>query len=180
MTCKVIIDADRPCQLVNQSIDSCVTHNDEKSFGACSRLVRRHTALARTLRSLPICIWYLEFVSSRFLVHTGILHEAPACTLYFGINLWCRSQDHKIARRLVSIAMTDFLCWFPVGLLGALSSQGVVISSEVNVGIAIFVLPLNSALNPFLYTLNTLLERLSQAKEEQLLLLLQKQMEERA
>ena len=39
------------------------------------------------------------------------------------------------------------------------TSTGVPISGEVNVAVAIFVLPLNSALNPFLYTLNILKER---------------------
>nr|KAG5697416.1 hypothetical protein BaRGS_008842 [Batillaria attramentaria] len=75
------------------------------------------------------------------------------------------SKDHDIARRLITVAMSDFLCWFPIGLLGLLASNGVPIPGEVNVAMAIFVLPLNSALNPFLYTLNMLLERKRRAKE---------------
>ena len=43
-------------------------------------------------------------------------------------------------------------------MLGLLSSAGFPISGEVNIAVAIFVLPLNSALNPFLHTLNTLME----------------------
>nr|KAG5702004.1 hypothetical protein BaRGS_015739 [Batillaria attramentaria] len=70
-----------------------------------------------------------------------------------------------IARRLFLIVFTDFLCWFPVGLLGLLASQEIPISGEVNVWIAIFVLPLNSALNPFLYTLNGLAEQWRKQRE---------------
>ena len=70
-----------------------------------------------------------------------------------------QSHDLTIARRLLTVAMSDFLCWFPIGLLGLLSSSGVPIPGEVNVAMAIFVLPFNSALNPFLYTLNVVLER---------------------
>jgi hypothetical protein len=79
-----------------------------------------------------------------------------------------KSKDVTVARRLITVAMSDFLCWFPIGLLGLLSSRGVPIPGEVNVGMAVFVLPLNSALNPFLYTLNVIMERRARAREERL------------
>jgi len=80
-----------------------------------------------------------------------------------------KSNDLRIARRLITVALSDFLCWFPIGLLGLLASQGIPIPGEVNVGMAIFVLPLNSALNPFLYTLNIILERRRRSHDEKLL-----------
>ena len=79
-----------------------------------------------------------------------------------------KDQDVAIARRLITIAVSDFLCWFPIGLLGVLASLGVSIPGEVSVSMAILVLPLNSALNPFLYNLNMLLERRRQATEQRL------------
>ena len=79
------------------------------------------------------------------------------------------SRDLTVARRLVSVAVTDFLCWFPIGLCGLLASTDVPIPSEVNVGLAIFVLPLNSALNPFMYTFNTVMEKRKKFKEAALL-----------
>ena len=88
------------------------------------------------------------------------------------------SKDVTLARRLITVAMTDFLCWFPIGLLGILAIKGLPISSEVNVAIAIFVLPLNSAINPFLYTLNRLLEKRRRQKEERLKQYLLKQMKQ--
>nr|KAG5702078.1 hypothetical protein BaRGS_032327 [Batillaria attramentaria] len=78
------------------------------------------------------------------------------------------SKDLTIARRLIAVVMSDFLCWFPIGLLGLMSSNGVPVSGEVNVAMAIFVLPCNSALNPFLYTFNMLLERRQKANEQRL------------
>ena len=80
-----------------------------------------------------------------------------------------QSRDIAIARTLATIVLTDFLCWFPIGLLGLLASVGVPIPDEVNVGIAIFVLPLNSALNPFLYTLNMQMERRRRATEAEMI-----------
>nr|KAG5696554.1 hypothetical protein BaRGS_030422 [Batillaria attramentaria] len=79
-----------------------------------------------------------------------------------------KSQDLTIARRLITIAMSDFLCWFPIGVLGLLASSGTPVPSEVNVAVAILLLPINSALNPFLYTINMILERRRLAQERRL------------
>nr|KAG5711572.1 hypothetical protein BaRGS_016754 [Batillaria attramentaria] len=79
-----------------------------------------------------------------------------------------KNQDQDIARRLLSVVVTDFLCWFPIGVLGLLASKGVAIPSEVNVAVAICVLPLNSAVNPLLYTLNSVLEKQRQRHERRL------------
>nr|KAG5694377.1 hypothetical protein BaRGS_002231 [Batillaria attramentaria] len=75
-----------------------------------------------------------------------------------------RQQEVTIARRLFLIIFSDFCCWFPIGLMGLLASSGTPIPGVVNVWAAIFVVPLNSALNPFLYTLNTLSERLAKKR----------------
>ena len=80
-----------------------------------------------------------------------------------------KARDLVVARRLATVVLSDFCCWFPIGLLGLLASQGLAVSGEVNVAMAIFVLPLNSALNPFLYTLNMIKEKRQRAKEEKLL-----------
>ena len=75
-------------------------------------------------------------------------------------------QEMVIARRLFLVVLSDFCCWFPIGLMGLLASSGFPISEWVNVWAAVFVLPLNSALNPFLYTLNSLLERWRKQRDD--------------
>ena len=80
-----------------------------------------------------------------------------------------RNKDLAVAQRLFTVVVSDFLCWFPIGLMGLLASRNIPISGEVNVGMAIFVLPLNSALNPFLYSLNTIQARRARAREQRLL-----------
>nr|KAG5687080.1 hypothetical protein BaRGS_017098 [Batillaria attramentaria] len=77
-----------------------------------------------------------------------------------------RKQDTVIARRLFLIVCTDFCCWFPIGLMGLLASSGIPIPGVVNVLAAVFVLPINSAINPFLYTINALLERRANKMEQ--------------
>ena len=80
-----------------------------------------------------------------------------------------RSKELAVARRLFAVMASDFLCWFPIGLLGLLASRDVSVSGEVNVGMAIFVMPLNSALNPFLYSLSTIQARRDRTREKKLL-----------
>ena len=80
-----------------------------------------------------------------------------------------RRKDLTVAQRLFTVVVSDFLCWFPIGLLGLLASRDTPISGEVNVGMAIFVMPLNSALNPFLYSLNAVRARRARTREQKLL-----------
>ena len=84
------------------------------------------------------------------------------------------SRDLTVARRLITVVVSDFLCWFPIGVLGLMANSGTPVPGEVNVAMAIFVLPLNSALNPFLYTFNMLMEKRCKAREARLLEFLQK------
>ena len=79
------------------------------------------------------------------------------------------SRDATIARGLTTIVLSDFLSWFPIGLLGVLGSTGTPIPDEFNVAVAIFVMPFNSALNPFLYTFNVLMEKRRKAQKAYLL-----------
>ncbi|XP_046351940.2 G-protein coupled receptor GRL101-like [Haliotis rufescens] len=61
------------------------------------------------------------------------------------------SQDVEVAKRLLLIVSTDFLCWFPVGIMSLLALTGIKIGVEMFAWTAVFILPVNSALNPFLY-----------------------------
>ncbi|CAL1530162.1 unnamed protein product, partial [Lymnaea stagnalis] len=64
-------------------------------------------------------------------------------------------SDAAMARRMTLIVMTDFACWIPIILLGFVSLAGGHASNDVYAWVAVFVLPLNSAVNPVLYTLST-------------------------
>ena len=56
------------------------------------------------------------------------------------------------ARRLLTVAVSYSLCRFLIGFLGILTSRDMLISEKINVGMAIFVLPLNL----FLYLFSTI------------------------
>ncbi|XP_071078844.1 G-protein coupled receptor GRL101-like [Haliotis cracherodii] len=65
------------------------------------------------------------------------------------------TNDMTIARKLSFIVLTDFVCWFPICVMGLMALQGHIINSGVYAWVAVFVLPINSALNPIIYTLSS-------------------------
>ncbi|XP_044739082.1 relaxin receptor 2 [Chrysoperla carnea] len=74
-----------------------------------------------------------------------------------GVALRSTQETHEraVALRFSVIVLTDCLCWVPVIFVKITALSGVHISEELYGWLAIFVLPINSALNPVLYTLTT-------------------------
>ncbi|XP_072017687.1 G-protein coupled receptor GRL101-like [Amphiura filiformis] len=69
-----------------------------------------------------------------------------------------RNQELKLAARMAVIVLTDFFCWMPVIILGILVQSEAIDDTKIrhNYGwIVALVLPLNAALNPYLYTFAT-------------------------
>ena len=57
-------------------------------------------------------------------------------------------------KKVFRILATDFCCWFPISLIAILSIAGVPISNTAYAVSAIILLPINSALNPIIYSNN--------------------------
>ena len=73
-----------------------------------------------------------------------------------------RSRDMKeqikLTVKVTAIVATDFLCWFPIILLGILVQVRVVeLPPSVYAWCVTFVLPINSAINPYLYTVSEII-----------------------
>ncbi|XP_047106364.1 G-protein coupled receptor GRL101-like [Schistocerca piceifrons] len=65
------------------------------------------------------------------------------------------AESAVIARRMTLIVAADAACWMPIICLGILSLAGMTVPPQVYAWIAVFVLPLNAAINPILYTIST-------------------------
>ena len=95
-------------------------------------------------------------------------------------------DDYALAKKLAIIVVTDFLCWVrihtisnrnrielhhsnnykcitivnslqvPIILIGFAALGGASISPQVSAWVAVFILPLNSAVNPLLYTISAI------------------------
>ncbi|XP_068953389.1 relaxin receptor 1 isoform X1 [Petaurus breviceps papuanus] len=64
-------------------------------------------------------------------------------------------KEVTLAKRFFFIVFTDALCWIPIFILKFLSLLQVEIPGTITSWVVIFILPINSALNPILYTLTT-------------------------
>lgn len=72
-----------------------------------------------------------------------------------GSQAW-NSNDSRIARRMALLVFTDFLCWSPVAFFALTAAAGSrLVSLEQAKVFTVFVLPLNSCCNPFLYAILT-------------------------
>lgn len=79
-----------------------------------------------------------------------------------------RSREMKMAGKMALIVFTDFACWMPVIILGILIQSGTVeeVPIETYAWIVALVLPLNSALNPYIYTISTEITKLKRRRRE--------------
>src|ERR1700733_3843137 len=78
------------------------------------------------------------------------------CKLIANLLKAWNSNDSRIAKRMALLVFTDFLCWAPIAFFSLTAVCGFnLISLEEAKIFTIFVLPLNSCCNPFLYAIFT-------------------------
>ena len=63
-----------------------------------------------------------------------------------------RNVEMTMARKMALIVLTDCFCWIPPIVVGIMSLNGKSINPQLAVWVAVLIFPINSALNPFLYT----------------------------
>eukprot|EP00057_Strongylocentrotus_purpuratus_P034576 XP_795788.3 PREDICTED: G-protein coupled receptor GRL101-like [Strongylocentrotus purpuratus] len=64
------------------------------------------------------------------------------------------ANEIKMALKMFLIVGTDFCCWMPIVVLGILvQTVGVEVTPDIYAWLVVFVLPINSSLNPYLYTI---------------------------
>ncbi|XP_052120785.1 relaxin receptor 2-like isoform X2 [Frankliniella occidentalis] len=61
--------------------------------------------------------------------------------------------DVDVAKRFFFIVLTDACCWAPIAVMKVLALAHVHISAELYAWVVVFLVPINSAINPVLYTL---------------------------
>lgn len=72
-----------------------------------------------------------------------------------GSQAW-NSNDSRIAKRMALLVFTDLLCWAPIAFVSLTAICGVhLVTLEQAKVFTVFVLPLNSCCNPFLYAILT-------------------------
>ena len=104
--------------------------------------------------------WSLAYVIFLILINGVAFMVLMGCYLRMycairGSQAW-NSNDSRIAKRMALLVFTDFLCWAPIAFFSLTAIAGLqLVSLEEAKVFAIFVLPLNSCANPFLYAIFT-------------------------
>ena len=99
----------------------------------------------------------LNFVSFMFILVAYITMFWTVKRVARAVRSTNLNKESAMAKRLVFIVMTDFCCWMPIIIINILCLTGHFDDPDkiAYVWIAVFVLPLNSSLNPILYTFST-------------------------
>ncbi|RWS06158.1 adenosine A3 receptor-like protein [Dinothrombium tinctorium] len=64
-----------------------------------------------------------------------------------------KKEDVILALRFFFIVLTDCLCWIPIIVIKLIAFADIEISPSIYAWLIVFILPVNSALNPIIYTL---------------------------
>lgn len=118
-------------------------------------------------RKVAVCLPFdtdgssaLAYVAALPLVNGAAFAVLLGCYLKMycairGSQAW-NSNDSRIAKRMALLVFTDFLCWSPIAFFALTATFGVrLVSLEQAKVLTVFVLPLNSCCNPFLYAILT-------------------------
>ena len=99
-----------------------------------------------------VAIFLKSYLSSRQLAKKGTRREVQARKK----NASAR-RERALAKRVFFIILTDCACWMPIIVMGirSLAEKDYSPRGDLPAWIAVFVLPINSALNPIIYTLST-------------------------
>ena len=88
-----------------------------------------------------------------FICYAGIFFTAVQTAKRAG-RVRNDKEERKMAIKMGAIVLTDLACWLPIITLSILVQSGrYVVTPDVYAWIVTFVLPINSAINPFLYTI---------------------------
>ena len=86
--------------------------------------------------------------------YSAIYYIAKSSSSQVGRVSDARMKEIQLAMRMAFLVLTDACCWMPIIIIGILSlTNTVTIPGITYAWTAVFILPLNSSLNPYLYTL---------------------------
>ncbi|XP_033640881.1 relaxin receptor 1-like [Asterias rubens] len=105
-----------------------------------------------------VAIFVIVRRSSRSVAQRGTMARKP-CN---GTSSGAKSQrsasfsrEVKLATRMALVVGTDFCCWMPIIIMGILTQSGTItVPDELYAWTVVFILPINSSLNPYLYTIS--------------------------
>ena len=116
--------------------------------------------------SSKLALSYILFL----LLFTGVVFTAIAiCYIIIFYQVFYRQKatissvsdkkrwkiELKVALRMGTLVLTNFICWFPIALLGISAAVGNSLVNNINFAkwVMVFIFPINACLNPILYSI---------------------------
>ena len=135
-------------------------------FGTLGPWLSIHNSTDRVVASHQLGMYFgiVTFIVLNFMCfiaisicYTGIFVTSIQTAIKAG-RARDNKQERKMAMKMGAIVISDLACWAPIIILSILVQSGRhVVSPRVYTWIVTFVLPINSAINPFLYTFAALI-----------------------
>lgn len=123
--------------------------NDYTKYSICLPLEFDQADLAS-----QVYIWTLLSINTLSFILLLSCYLRMYCAIR-GSQAW-NTNDLRIARRMSILVVTDFLCWTPIIFTAISSLLGHhLVGTQGLKTLTIFILPLNSIANPFLYAITT-------------------------
>ncbi|XP_061179593.1 G-protein coupled receptor GRL101-like [Saccostrea echinata] len=98
---------------------------------------------------------FIAILFGQFVIFTDVVRMGKKTALHS-----CSQQRRReigLAKTLITVAITDMFCWIPIGSIGLLTFMGIDVTVQVYAWIIVAVLPINSALNPLIYTFSAIM-----------------------
>ncbi|KAH9505290.1 hypothetical protein Btru_059177 [Bulinus truncatus] len=137
------------------------------SNGLCLALPLSYKKFVGWQYNVAVCmivnfVLFLIIASGQVAIFASIVSGKRSIESSVTKNSKNRAQEISVAKKLAFVAVSDFLCWFPIGIMGMFSLNGHEFGPDVYTWTAVFVLPVNSAVNPLIYTLPVIYNRIRQ------------------
>ena len=137
----------------------------EKSYFG-EEFVKNGTCLLYNLAHGTYKGWeYMNFIFLFFNALSFIYMSVAYISMYSSLNQSRHAakrhasyEDRWMARKFILVVTTDGICWLPLIAASVYSLCGYNLDTQLAVWLSLFVLPVNSALNPYLYSYSTIKE----------------------
>lgn len=95
---------------------------------------------------IAVLVMLILYTRMFLILNRDRTHSRPGCVDK-------HKEDVILALRFFFIVFTDCLCWLPIVVIKVIAFTSLTISPVMYAWVVVFVLPINSALNPILYTM---------------------------
>jgi len=141
---------------VKETISRKFRYNEIKAeFGFDSQtsvcMPRFYTSTSESSWEYSTFLITLNFMLFIYMLVVYVLVYKKATATKFSTSTK-KDPNQDMQKRISRLLLTDFFCWIPVCIMAYLRVLGVILPPDAHIASAGFLLPINSAMNPLLYS----------------------------